>query len=75
MASRSITIDTVAYLLLKEAKKEGESFSQTIKRLLKPRVDYKAWLKQMQKNPLSSEAVQAIEQQVRNRHRRSKRIR
>lgn len=72
MATKSITIDLEAYKRLKQHKKENESFSQVIKRIIKPPFDYDAWLKKMRKPPLSDEFVAAVEEQVAGRQRRSR---
>lgn len=75
MATKTITIDVAAYQRLKQAKKADESFSQAIKRLVPKRFDWRAWLDDIAHNPMSDEALAAIEEQVRNRSRRSRRVR
>ena len=73
MATKTITIDLEAYDRLKNAQKPNESFSQTIKRVVRKPFDVDAWLKKI--DQLSPEAVEAIEQQVANRRRPSRRTR
>lgn len=73
MATKTITIDLEAYDRLKGAQKPNESFSQTIKRVVRKPFDVDAWLKKI--DQLSPEAVEAIEQQVANRRRPSRRAR
>ncbi len=73
MATKTITIDMEAYRRLKGAKKDGESFSQTIKRVVRPPVDVTAWFSKMRSNPMSREALEAVEKAIRARAVRSRR--
>jgi len=75
MATKTISIDLEAYKRLKSVQQHNESFSQVIKRVIKPPFDVEAWLEKIRKNPLSRKAVAAIEEQVRNRSRTSSRSR
>ncbi len=75
MATKTITIDLEAYKRLKGNKKENESFSAVIKRIIKPPFDVDAWFKQLQGTKLSDEFVNAVEEQVAGRLRRSRRAR
>ena len=67
MAVKTITIDMEAYERLSRLKRDGESFSETIKRVTPRPIDYKAWLESLGKDPFSDEFVDAVEQQVAQR--------
>ena len=68
MAVKTITIDLEAYKRLKRAKKENESFSQTIKRIVPKPVDPAEWFARLDKlGPFSREFVDAVEKQVKGR--------
>jgi len=64
VATTIISIDTEAYDLLKSVQKEGESFSQVIKRVLWQPAAFEKMLKRREKSPLSDEAAAAIEQVI-----------
>jgi len=68
MATKTITIDIEAYKRLKRAKKEEESFSQAIKRLVpQQREDFEEWLRKLRKNPFSEDMIAAVEERITQR--------
>ena len=70
MAVKTITIDMEAYEKLAAEKREGESFSQVIKRVLGARgMTANALLKRIEKVTLSDDTLDRIEEVVRDRER------
>jgi predicted CopG family antitoxin len=67
MATKTISVDIEAYERLKSVQKEHESFSQTIKRVVRKPFDHGAWLAAIEKDPLSDEAVSAVEEVIAQR--------
>ena len=67
MATKTISVDLEAYRRLKSVQKENESFSQTIKRVIRKRVDLELLFSQLRSDPLSPQAVAAVEQQIAQR--------
>jgi predicted CopG family antitoxin len=67
VATKTISIDLEAYERLKGRKKEGESFSQAIKRLVSKPFDYKKWLDDLAAHPASDEFIEAVERVVADR--------
>ena len=69
MATKTISIDIEAYERLRSVRNDKESFSQTIKRVVKPPFDYEAFRKRLAGLSLSEQAARAIEEQIRSRRR------
>src|SRR5687767_7467805 len=67
MATKTISIDLEAYERLKSVQKENESFSQTIKRVIRKPIDVEQWLASLGKDPMSDEAIDAVEQVIAQR--------
>ena len=75
MATKTITIDLEAYKRLKSVQKPEESFSQTIKRVVRKPFDLKAWFKKVEQNQLSESTIAGIEAAIANRRTPSRRVR
>jgi predicted CopG family antitoxin len=75
MATKTITIDVEAYRRLKAIQADKESFSQTIKRVIRPPLDLKDFKKRLRGHSLSNDALKAVERHISDRHRISKRKR
>jgi predicted CopG family antitoxin len=69
MRNRTISIDVDAYSRLANARREGESFGDTLKRVIWDPIPFQAVLKQLEADPLSDEAIDAVEQVVAGRRR------
>ena len=73
MATKTISIDTEAYDRLVRVRKDNESFSQAIKRVVPPPLDVEAYIEKLRAlRPLGDEAIDAIEEQIEGRRRRSR---
>jgi predicted CopG family antitoxin len=73
MATKTISIDIEAYERLRSVRKNQESFSQTIKRVVKAPIDFKAFRQKVEGFSLGDDAIEAIEQQIEQRHKPSNR--
>jgi predicted CopG family antitoxin len=73
MATKTISIDVEAYDRLRSVRQDNESFSETIKRVVRPPMDFDAFRKRVEKLSLSDRAAEAIEQQIVSRRRPSNR--
>jgi predicted CopG family antitoxin len=73
VATKTVSIDLEAYERLRSVRQDKESFSQTIKRVVKPPFDFEAFRKRLEGLSLSDKAAAAIEQQIQNRRRPSSR--
>jgi predicted CopG family antitoxin len=75
MATKRITVDLEAYHRLKSVQRDHESFSETIKRVVPPPLNFEAFRRRLEGLSLSENAAQAIEEQVGRRHKASTRHR
>lgn len=75
MATKTISIDIAAYERLKSVQKPDESFSQTIKRVIRKPTDLSAWFATLDRMPMSRVAVDAVVEQIERRSHRSGRSR
>jgi predicted CopG family antitoxin len=60
MATKTIRIDSEAYRRLENVRQKNESFSQTIKRIIRAPIDFEKWMASIEKDPQSEKAVEAI---------------
>jgi len=58
---KAIRIDTEAYRRLCCVRKQGESFSQVIKRVLHEPIDFERWMAGVESDRLSEKAAKAVE--------------
>lgn len=69
MPTKTISIDMDAYERLKSVKRENESFSQTIRRVVRRPNEILKVIERLGRNPLSDEAISAVEQVIKERRR------
>jgi predicted CopG family antitoxin len=67
LAKMTITIDLEAYRRLNSVRREGESFSQSIKRVVRPPSDLRKWMRDLETHPMSKAAMDAVEAAIRGR--------
>lgn len=72
MADRHVQLDKEAIARLESARAPGESLSDTVKRVVKPSFNVDAWRKRTSRLSFSPEATRAMEEQVKNRLKRSR---
>jgi predicted CopG family antitoxin len=75
MATKTISIDVEAYDRLKSVQRQHESFSQTIKRVIRKPADFESWLKLIEADPSSPQFIGAVEEQIAGRRRHTNRKR
>ena len=75
MATKTISIDVEAYRRLTQVRRENESFSQIIKRVVRPPLDVDAFLAELESLSMSPKATAAVEEHLRQRHHPSRRAR
>ena len=68
MATKTISIDLEAYDRLTGARLGNESFSRVIKRTIRPGIDLKTYLSNLDRHPLGEDALMAIDKHERQRH-------
>lgn len=68
MATKTISIDLEAYDRLTRARLGNESFSRVIKRTIRPGIDIKTYLSDLDCHPLGDDALAAIDKHERQRH-------
>ena len=75
MATKTVSIDLVAYDRLVSVRKGNESFSEIIKRVVPPPLNVEEYCKALGSRPLSDRAIQTIEMHIRRRRTATKRVR
>ena len=74
-AKQTIELDGVAYALLEKVRRDGESFSDTLKRVIWDPEPFMALMDRFDADPLSDDAIDAVEQVVAARNGRPSRVR
>lgn len=69
MATKTITLDLEAYRRLSRARRDGESFSEVVKRVVPEPVDVKALLRKIRSVKLSDDYARAVEDRIAARRR------
>ena len=64
MSTKTISIDLEAYRRLRAARRDAESLSRVIKRVVRPRFEVAAYLDGLDAAPMGATAVKAAEEQV-----------
>jgi predicted CopG family antitoxin len=72
MATKRISIDAEAYRRLAASRRDGESFSGTIKRLIPEPFDMNRWLARARRDGISDMTAQAAERHASSRRQRSR---
>ena len=73
MDTKTIEIDLEAYKRLEAARRNGESFSDTLKRVIWDPAAFAAMVDRLGRDPLSDVAIAAVEQAVADRDKPSRR--
>lgn len=68
MATKTITIDVEAYERLKAVQQPNESFSTTIKRVVRAPLDVRTFAQALSHPPMNRQAIRAIEEHMNRRH-------
>ena len=68
MATKTISIDLEAYERLRGARVGDESFSRVIKRVVRPALNLRSYLAEVDRHPLGDAALHAITTHERVRH-------